>query len=50
MKQPTESQRIRKSYPDEECPDCGEPIPKNVVDGQACKNCGHVYYLPREND
>jgi hypothetical protein len=39
---------ILNSYEDEECPDCGEDIPKDVVDMQGCKNCDHVftYYQP----
>lgn len=37
---------IRNAYPECECPDCGEDIPEDVVDGQACSNCGHVFYLP----
>ena len=42
-----ESRIIRESYDNAECPDCGEAIPTTVVDGQACENCGHVFYDPR---
>lgn len=38
-----ESAAIIGSYPDGECPDCGEKIPKDVVEGEACENCGHVF-------
>lgn len=34
---------VWKSYPRGECPDCGEPIPKDVVEGEACCNCGHIF-------
>jgi hypothetical protein len=26
-----------------ECPDCGEPIPEDAMDGTECSNCGHVF-------
>lgn len=35
---------VRDSYPDGECPDCGDPIPSEAVEGDACANCGHVFY------
>jgi hypothetical protein len=47
---PTESNRIRFSYEDEACPDCEEKIPLDVVDGQACSNCGHVFHPPSNDD
>ena len=34
---------IKEGYIDEECPDCGEEIPEDVVSGQACKNCEHIF-------
>lgn len=40
-----ESEIIIQSY-DGICPDCSEPIPHDVVNGQACVNCGHVFVLP----
>jgi transposase len=46
----TESQLIRESYEDEECPDCGLTIPGNVPDGGECLRCGHVFCLPHPND
>jgi hypothetical protein len=44
------SRLIRESYSDAECPDCGDPIPEDVVDGQECKNCGHTFCIPQSND
>lgn len=35
---------IKNNYPNGLCPDCNEPIPDNVVCGQKCGNCGHVFY------
>ena len=35
---------IKDNYPEGECPDCGDPIPTDVVDGGECENCGHVFY------
>ena len=32
------------------CPDCGEDIPTDVVEGQECANCGHSFHPIREND
>lgn len=37
--------KIKDSYPNGRCPDCGEPIPDDVVSGQECKNCGHVFMV-----
>ena len=34
---------IKASYPDGVCPDCGTDIPDNVVSGQACIECEHVF-------
>lgn len=36
-----------KNYHDGECPDCGEHIPDDVVPGEQCKNCPHIFVLPR---
>jgi len=41
---------IKQAYEDGECPDCGDPIPDDVAEGQACENCGHVFCLPKDND
>ena len=38
-----ETNKIYNSYENGECPDCGEGIPKNVQEGDACKNCEHVF-------
>lgn len=37
-------------YLNKECPDCGEPIPDDMVDGGSCEICGHVFCYPREDD
>ena len=34
----------KKNYPDGICPDCGEPIPEDTVEGEGCENCGHVFW------
>lgn len=34
---------IGELYEDGCCPDCGEEIPADAVDGSACSNCGHVF-------
>ena len=36
--------RVRDSYPNGECPDCGKPISVTIPSGAACSNCGHVFY------
>lgn len=38
------SNAVRNSYPNKECPDCGENIPYDVIDGEECENCGHIFY------
>jgi len=45
-----QSRVIRESYEGSVCPDCGEEIPTDVVNGKACENCGHVFVDPRLND
>jgi DNA-directed RNA polymerase subunit RPC12/RpoP len=35
---------IVAAYPDGKCPDCGEEIPDDVEEGDACENCGHVFW------
>jgi uncharacterized Zn finger protein (UPF0148 family) len=41
---------VLNSYPDKECPDCGEPLPEVVQEGDACCQCGHVFYTERKDD
>jgi hypothetical protein len=38
-----ESKAILDSYPNGQCPDCQTKIPAIVQEGDACKNCGHVF-------
>jgi hypothetical protein len=38
---------MRDVYEDGVCPDCQDQIPIDCVDGQACNNCGHVFFYPR---
>lgn len=46
----TANQPVKASYPDGECPDCGEDIPDDVANGEACANCGHVFCIETEDD
>lgn len=41
--EPILSKILKSEYPYGECPDCHEPIPDNIVDGEECPNCGHVF-------
>jgi len=41
---------IKSSYPNGECPDCGEEIPSDVCTGDACSNCEHVFSEQRKSD
>jgi hypothetical protein len=41
---------IQRAYPNSECPDCGEPIPEDIQEGQECCQCGHVFCLERKDD
>jgi|TARA_Y100000034_G_scaffold135146_2_gene205898 hypothetical protein len=34
---------IKDNYDNGECPDCGEPIPEDMVKGGDCLNCRHVF-------
>ena len=45
-----QSRVIRESYEGSVCPDCGDDIPTDVVNGQTCENCGHTFVDPRLND
>lgn len=35
---------ISDNYPNGVCPDCGKTIPDDIIPGQDCTNCGHVFY------
>lgn len=41
---------IKSNYDKGECPDCHETIADNIVAGQECKNCGHVFWNQRDYD
>lgn len=38
-----EEDKVKDHYEKEECPDCGEPIPNDAVEGGQCENCEHVW-------
>ena len=44
--------KVKQSYENGECPDCGEDIPDDIVNGDKCANCGHVFYeyVPEDCD
>ncbi len=42
--------RVRDHYHCQECPDCFKNIPYNAVEGDACKDCGHVFSAFEEVD
>ncbi len=44
------SDKILSQYDDQRCPDCNEEIPLTVQEGEECLNCGHVFWIEREND
>jgi len=40
---------VKNSYKDGVCPDCNENIPEDMdTEGDACSNCGHVFYVSTE--
>jgi predicted RNA-binding Zn-ribbon protein involved in translation (DUF1610 family) len=43
-RQADDREDVRESYENEECPDCGEPIPEGTEGGEECKNCEHVFW------
>jgi len=43
-----EDGKVNDNYLGGICPDCKEPIPDDIVDGQSCGNCGHVFYTGRK--
>lgn len=32
------------------CPDCGEPMPPDIQEGEECCQCGHVFWTQRKDD
>jgi hypothetical protein len=44
------SQNPVRAYKNGACPDCGEPLPEGVQDGDSCCNCGHVFHTERKDD
>ena len=38
------------AYPDGLCPDCQAPIDPDATDGDACANCGHVFWSVQDAD
>jgi len=45
-----ESEQVKAAYENSECPDCGTAIPVNVAEGEACRDCGHVFYSEPPED
>lgn len=41
---------VKSQYKGGKCPDCGEEIPDDAIDGEDCSNCGHIFYLEREDN
>ena len=48
MPQKPNTNPVWNSYTDGECPDCGDPIPTDVQEGDGCCNCGHVFTEERK--
>jgi len=44
------SNRIKDSYEDGVCPDCSKDIPDDVIEGEECSNCGHVFMEEEDYD
>jgi hypothetical protein len=42
--------KIKGLYENGECPDCGEAILDDVIDGSECKNCNHVFTTLKDDD
>ena len=38
------------SYEDGICPNCDEPIPLNVKDGDSCKSCRYIFLFYEEDE
>lgn len=45
-----DKKRIKDTYLNGCCPDCGYEIPDNAQPEESCHNCGHVWYLERKTD
>ena len=43
-----ESSLIKTIY-NNECPDCGDSISENVLNGDQCENCGFIFWLETED-
>jgi len=41
---------VRDNYPDGACPDCQTPIDQDATDGDACPDCGHVFWSALDPD
>jgi len=41
---------LQESYENAECPDCGEAILDNYVEGDECPECGHVFTIETDED
>ena len=37
--------KIQESYWCGACPDCGEHIGDSIQHGDACYNCGHIFWV-----
>jgi hypothetical protein len=44
------AKKIKDEYEDGVCPDCQQEIPDDVVEGEACSNCEHVFSYERNCD
>ena len=40
-----EDNKVKISYENVQCPNCGDTIPDDVEEGDECENCGHVIDL-----
>lgn len=45
--EPVSANPVKAAYEFGECPDCCLDIPDDVVDGQACTVCGHVFTVKK---
>ena len=42
--------RVADAYPNGRCPDCQELIDPDATDGEACPNCGHVFWPMQDEE